>query len=64
MLVRSLGWEDPLEEGMESTLVFLPTDRRVWRAMVHEVAKSLTQLKRLSKHIFSLVTGEITGCCN
>ena len=22
--VRSLGWEDPLEEGMQPTLVFLP----------------------------------------
>ena len=33
--VRSLGWEDPLEEGM---------DRRVWQATVHEVAKSQTWL--------------------
>ena len=24
MWVRSLGWEDPLEEGMAPTLVFLP----------------------------------------
>ena len=26
MWVQSLGWEDPLEEGMESTLVFLPRE--------------------------------------
>jgi len=24
MRVRSLGWEDPLEEGMQPTPVFLP----------------------------------------
>ena len=41
-----------------------PTDRRVCWAMVHGVAKSLTQLERLSRHAFSFVTGEIIGCCN
>ena len=44
----SLGWEDPLEEGMKSTPVFLPGEshrqRIAWRAMVHRVAKSRTQL--------------------
>ena len=36
--VPSLGWEDPLEEGMathSSILVWrIPTDRRVWWATV------------------------------
>ena len=45
--VRSLGWEDPLEEGMATTSVFLPgrvpMDRGAWRATVHEVEKSGTQ---------------------
>ena len=46
--VRSLGWEDPLEEGMathSSTLAWrIPTDKRAWQATVHGVAKSWTQL--------------------
>ena len=46
--VRSLGWEDPLEEGMttySSTLAWrLPMDRGAWRATVHRVAQSRTLL--------------------
>ena len=46
--VRSLVWEDPLEEGMathSSTLVWrIPMDRGAWQALVHGVAKSQTQL--------------------
>ena len=46
--VRSLGWEDPLEEGMathSSTLAWrIPMDRGAWWATVHGVAKSRTQL--------------------
>ena len=46
--VQSLGWEDPLEEGMaihSSILAWrIPKDRRVWRATVHGVTKSQTQL--------------------
>ena len=46
--VQSLGWEDPLEEGMathSSVLSWrIPMDRRVWWATVHGVTKSLTQL--------------------
>ena len=46
--VRSLGWEDPLEEGMAAHSSILswriPMDRGAWRATVHGVAKSLTQL--------------------
>ena len=40
MRVRSLGREDPLEEGvatLSSTRAWrVPTDRGVWRATVHE----------------------------
>ena len=47
--VQSLGWEDPLEEGMathSSILAWrISMDRGVWWATVHEVTKSLTQLK-------------------
>ena len=50
--VRTLGWEDPLEEGMAthpSILAWrIPMDRGAWRASVHRVAKSWTRLKRLS----------------
>ena len=39
----------PLEEGMATNSSILawriPTDRGAWRAMVHGVAKSQTQLK-------------------
>ena len=44
--VRSLAWEDPLEEGMathSSILAWrIPMDRGVWRVAVHGVAKSQT----------------------
>ena len=46
--VQSLSWEDPLEEGMathSSILAWrIPIVRGAWRATVHEVAKSQTQL--------------------
>ena len=46
--VWSLGWEDSLEEGIathSSILVWrIPMDRGTWRATVHGVAKSRTQL--------------------
>ena len=46
--VRSLGWEDPLEKGMathSSTSAWrIPMDRGAWRATVHGVTKSQTQL--------------------
>ena len=41
--VRSLGWEDSLEEGMAATPVFLlgnPMDRGAWRATVHGTTQS------------------------
>ena len=47
-LVRSLSWEDPLEEGMATHSSILACrismDRGAWQAMVHGVAKSQTQL--------------------
>ena len=50
--VRSLGWEDPLEEGMETHSSILawriPKERGAWWATVHRVAKSWTGLKQLS----------------
>ena len=42
--VRSLGWEDPLEEGMGTHSSILswriPMGRGAWQATVHEVTKS------------------------
>ena len=44
--VQSVGWEDPLEEGMATHSSILawrsPMDRGAWWAMVHGVAKSQT----------------------
>ena len=46
--VQSVGWEDPLEEGMatySSILAWrIPRDRGAWWAAVHVVSKSQTQL--------------------
>ena len=54
MRVRSLGWKDPLEDGMATHSRILawriPMDRGAWRATVHGVTKSRTRLKRLSTH--------------
>ena len=53
--VRSLGWEDPLEEGMAThsgTLAWrIPMDRGAWWAAVHRVAKIRTRLKQLSMRV-------------
>ena len=42
--VRSLGWQDLLEEGMatHSSILEKPRGQRTWRAIVHGVAKSWT----------------------
>ena len=52
--VQSLGWEDPLEEGMATHFSILawriPMDRGSWRAAVHGVAKSQTQLRYYAQH--------------
>ena len=41
--VQSLGWENPLEEGMvthSSILAWrIPMDRRTWRDTIHGVAE-------------------------
>ena len=46
--VRSLGWEDPLQEGMaahSSVLAWrIRRNRGAWRAAVHGVVKSWTRL--------------------
>ena len=46
--VWSLGWEDPLEEGMATHFSMLPwripMDRGAWLATVHRVTKSWTKL--------------------
>ena len=48
--VQSLGWEDPLEEGMATHSSILawrvPVDRGAWRATVHGAAKSWTRLSQ------------------
>ena len=44
--VRSLGWEDPMEEGMATHSSIpdwrMPMDRGVWWATVHGLAESQT----------------------
>ena len=44
--IQSLGWEDPLEEGMathSSILAWrIPMDRGAWKAIPHRVTKSQT----------------------
>ena len=46
--IRSLGWEDPLEEGKathSSILAWrIPMDRGAWWAIVHGVADMTKQL--------------------
>ena len=54
MQVRSLGQEDPLEEGTANALQYSclenSMDRGAWQATVHGVSKSQTRLKQLSTH--------------
>ena len=57
---RSLGWEDPLEEGMgtHSSVVAwrIPMDRGAWQATVHGIAE-LDTTERLS------MSAGTTLCC-
>ena len=57
--VQSLGEEDPLEVGYGNPLKYSclenPMNIEAWWATVHKVAKSQTQLKRLSMH--TLIVG-------
>ena len=57
------GWEDPLEEEMATCSSVLagenPTDRGAWRATIHGITKSRTQLSThvrilQSPHLFFL----------
>ena len=47
--VRSLGWEDPLEEGMATHSSVLDwrmlMDKGAWRAAVHGITQNWTRLK-------------------
>ena len=56
MQVRSLSWEDLLEEGMaihSSILAWrIPMDRRAWQTTVHSTAKIWIWLKWLSAHVW------------
>ena len=56
--LRSLGEEDPLEEGMATPLQYCclenPMYTGAWQATVHRVAKSQTQLKESSCRILGL----------
>jgi len=51
--VQSLGWDDPLEEGMathSSMLAWrIPMDRGAWRATVQGIAKNRTRLSNRAK---------------
>ena len=63
--VQSLGWEDPLEEGMathSSVLAWrIPMDRGVWRAVVHEVTKESARTELLSTTAGSLLQWNFPG---
>ena len=65
MRVRSLGQEDPLEEGM-ATLQYSclenPMDRGAWWAAVHRVTQSWTWRKWLSAHTHVAELKERVGC--
>ena len=49
---QSLGWADPLEEGMATQYSCLesPMDWRAWQVTVQRVAKNQTWLKQLGTH--------------
>ena len=57
MQVWSVGQEDPLEEGMEN-----PMDRGAWWAVIHSIAKSWTQLKRLSMLMHTVIFSSFVFC--
>ena len=61
MRVRSLGGEDPLEEGMathSSVLVWrIPWTEEAWWATANGVAKSRTRLSTHAPEVWCLLTG-------
>ena len=58
--VRSMGWEDPLEEDMATRSSILPwripMDREAWQATVHGVTKSWTWLSNKAQHSTGLIS--------
>ena len=66
MWVRSLGWEDPLEEEMAAHSSILAwkrislMDRGALRAAVHGVTKNWTRLRDLAHNTVI----ELTGFCS
>ena len=56
--VRSLGWENPMEEGMATHFSILawriPKDRRVWWGPVYGIAKSQTQLSNKAQLLMDI----------
>ena len=60
--VWSLGWEDPLKEGMATHCSILawriPMDRGDWRATVHGVPKSQTWLSHQAQHSTAQSNGD------
>ena len=42
-LVRSLGWEDPLEKEMATHPVFLPGESHGWRSLADLSPQGLTE---------------------
>ena len=56
-LVQSLGWEDPLKEGIAAHCSILawriPKNGGAWWAAVHGVTKSQTQLSEFHFHFLS-----------
>ena len=59
---RSLSWKDPLEKGMathSSILAWrIPLDRGAWRATVHGITKSQTQLSDFHSLTYALLWGK------
>ena len=70
--VRSLGWEDPLEEDMATRSSILawriPVDREAWWATVHGVTKCQTWLSNKAQHRFdkqgNLYMSLVLSSCN
>ena len=62
--VRSLGWEDPLEEGTTTHTNMLawkiPVDRGAWRAADHGVTKSWARLS--GSKIWACPSGCVRAC--
>ena len=64
--VRSLGWEDPLEEGIaphSSVLAGrIPMDRGAWWATVHGVTKGQTRLSTAQNRLQARFGPRATAC--